>query len=366
MKILHLSSEKTWRGGEQQIAYLVEHQIATGEDVMVLCRRNSAFEKYCLENDIPFESLAFANNFDLSTANGLRKLQKKLNFDIIHIHSSRSHSIAVIAANMGLRANLILSRRVDFANSGSALSNYKYNYSQIKRIICVSKKVKEIIGQTIKDQSKLCVVYDGVDLKRFEDNTNSNILHRDYGLSDQIKIIANISALADHKDYITFVDTVGVFTKKYDLPVKFFIIGEGECRQEIEDHITKTKTGKHIIMTGFRDDIREIFKEIDVFLMTSKEEGLGSTLLDAFSNQVPVVATAGGGIPEVIHHKETGLLAPIKSPDTLADLVYEALTNKELKEKITIGATDVLNRLFTKEFMAQETMKHYKSVLSET
>lgn len=366
MKILHLSSEKTWRGGEQQIAYLVDEQIASGEDVMVLCRRNSVFEKYCLDNDIPFESLGFVNNFDLSTAYGLRKLQKKLHFDIIHIHSSRSHSIAIIASNLGMKANLILSRRVDFESSGNPLSNYKYNHSQIKKVVCVSEKVREIIGTTIKDKNKLCVVYDGIDPQRFKGNQNNHILHNDYELSDETKIIANISALADHKDYITFVDTVSVFVRKYDIPAKFFIIGEGECRKEIEEHIILTKTSDNIIMTGFRDDIRDIFKEIDVFLMTSKEEGLGSTVLDAFANRIPVVATAGGGIPEVVIHEKTGLLAPIKSPEILADYIYQMLSNEDIKRSVVENAERSLYQNFTKKVMACKTMEWYKSILPET
>lgn len=366
MKILHLSSEKTWRGGEQQIAYLIEEQIASGEEVVVACRKDSEFEKYCQERQVNYYTFGFANSFDLSTANGIKKLQKKHGFDIIHLHSSRSHSIAILSTKIGLKANLVLSRRVDFPSSGNVLSNHKYNHPQIKKIICVSEKVKEIIGSTIQDKSKLCVVYDGIDLERFAGNKNNHILHKEFKLEDKIKIIANISALADHKDYITFVNTAAAFKRKFDVPVKFFIIGEGECRQEIENRIKSTNTSDLVIMTGFRNDIREIFKEIDIFLMTSKEEGLGSTVLDAFANEVPVIATAGGGIPEVVKHEETGLLAPVKSPELLSDYIIRLLSDDDLKTALTEQAHTVLLKKFTKTVMAKETMECYKSVLSAT
>lgn len=366
MKILHLSSEKSWRGGEQQIAYLIEAQVASGEEVVVACRKNSEFEKYCRKQQVKHYTFGFANSFDLSTASGIKKLQKQYKFDIIHIHSSRSHSIAILSTKIGLKANLILSRRVDFPSSGNILSNHKYNHSQIKKIICVSEKVKEIIGATIQDKSKLCVVYDGIDLERFEGNQNSHILHEEFELGDETKIIANISALADHKDYITFVDTAAAFVRKSNTQVKFFIIGEGECRVEIENHIKSTNTGDLIFLTGFRNDIREIFKEIDVFLMTSKEEGLGSTVLDAFANEVPVVATAGGGIPEVVKHEKTGLLAPVKSPELLSDYIVRILSDEKLKTTLTRQAKEVLLKKFTKTVMAMETMKCYKTVLSAT
>ncbi|CAG5083397.1 glycosyltransferase family 4 protein [Parvicella tangerina] len=366
MKILHLSSEKTWRGGEQQIAYLIQEQMLAGESVMVACKRDSVFEKYCMDNRIPYQALSFSNSFDMATATGIKKLHKAHHFDIIHLHSSRSHSLAILATKFGLKANLILSRRVDFPSSGNALSNYKYNHPQIKKIICVSEKVKEIIGQTIRDKNKLCVVYDGIDLKRFEGSEKRNILHEEFGLSPETKIVANISALAGHKDYITFVNTVAAFKKKHDLPVKFFIIGEGDQRTSIEEHINATKTSGVIIMTGFRDDVPDIFPEIDVFLMTSKEEGLGSTNLDAFANRIPVVATAGGGIPEVVKHEKTGLLAPVQASEILAEHLFRMLTDNELQTKVTQNAYKVLNESFTKEVMAKKTMEWYKSVISET
>lgn len=366
MKILHLSSEKTWRGGEQQIAYLVEEQIATGHDVSVACRKDSVFEKHCIDSQVKHHSFAFANNFDLGTAKALKKLQKQDQFDIIHIHSSRSHSIVIIATKLGLKGNLILSRRVDFPSSGNLLSNHKYNHPQIKKIICVSDKVKSIIGTTIQDKDKLCVVYDGIDLKRFEGNANNEILQKEFNLSAETKIIANISALADHKDYITFVNTVKHFIDSTDIPAKFFIIGEGECREEIEQHILQTGTSEHIVMTGFRNDIKEIFQEIDVFLMTSKEEGLGSTVLDAFANKIPVVATAGGGIPEVVKHEKTGLLAPVKDSEKLSTYVHRILNDQSLSQKVTHEAYQILLQKFTKEVMAMETEQWYKAVLSKT
>ncbi len=364
MKVLHLSSEKTWRGGEQQIAYLVEEQMRAGIEVVVACRAKSVFEQHCQKNNIPFHAFGFANSFDVSTARGLVKLQKKYRFDIIHIHSSRSHSIAILATKFGLRTNLILSRRVDFPSSGNALSNHKYNHRQIKKIICVSEKVKTIIGATVKDKEKLCVVYDGIDLERFEGTQNSHILHGEFNISADTKIVANISALADHKDYITFVNTAKVFIQQHEIPVKFFIIGEGECREEIEQRIEELDLQDHIIMTGFRNDIDAIFKEIDVFLMTSKEEGLGSTVLDAFANRVPVVATAGGGIPEVVQHEKTGLLCPIQAPEELAESLFRMLSDEALRATVTSNAMTILHQKFTKEVMAQQTLEWYKAVLA--
>ena len=360
MKILHLSSEKTWRGGEQQIAYLIEELDKHGVENFVACRKNSAFEKHCIKNNIDHISIPFANNFDISTAWQIKTFANYAEIDIIHMHSSRSHTMAVMATVLGSKAKMILSRRVDFPSSGNWLSKYKYNHPRIKKVLCVSEKIKEIISPIIKDKSKLEVVYSGIDLKRFAGKTNTNILHKEFGLDADTKIIANISALAPHKDYFTFVETVEEFKKISTEKVKFFAIGEGNCRTEIENYIKQKGLENNIILTGFRNDVADIFPELDVFLITSEEEGLGTTVLDAFANKIPVVATTGGGIPEMVKHNKTGLLYSIKTPKELAKGVKEVLENSTEAKKRTENAYQLLTEKFTKEQTAKQTLEVYK------
>ena len=99
--------------------------------------------------------------------------------------------------------------------------------------------------------------------------------------------------------------------------------------------------------------------------MTSETEGLGSTLLDAFACRVPVVATAAGGIPEIIHHKKTGLLAPVADAQTLARNVQELIQDTALRERIVNQAYASLSK-FSKENMALKTLEIYRQVLGES
>ena len=72
MKVLHLSSEKTWRGGEQQIAYLIEELDKLGVENFVTCRKNSVFEKHCIDNLIEHITLPFRNSYELGSANQIK------------------------------------------------------------------------------------------------------------------------------------------------------------------------------------------------------------------------------------------------------------------------------------------------------
>jgi glycosyltransferase involved in cell wall biosynthesis len=364
--VLHFSSEQGWRGGEQQIAYLIDELKGLNVKSFVACRAGSEFEKHCKKNSIEFISLPFKSSYELGTALQIKKICKYIGVDILHMHSSRGHSIGVISSLLGNKSKLVLSRRVDFPVKNNLFSRWKYNFSKIERIICVSDKIKDIITPFITKASKIRVSHSGIDMKRFSHTVNTNILHNAYGLDSKTKIVANISALAEHKDYFTFIDAVEEFKKLGNHHVKFFIIGEGELRFKIESYIFDRHLEDDIILTGFRKDIPDILPEIDVFLMTSKEEGLGTTVLDAFANKVPVVATAGGGIPEMVIHEKTGLLYAIKDAKGLAQGVDSILSDSALSKTLTDGAYARLQDNFTKEKMAHKTYDIYQEVLALT
>src|ERR1700761_781454 len=98
MNILHLSSEKTWRGGEQQIAYLIEDLAKKGITSVVAARKNSAFEAWCKKQKVQCYSLPFSGDFNVTSAQLIKRICHWEKIDIVHAHSSRSHALAVGAA----------------------------------------------------------------------------------------------------------------------------------------------------------------------------------------------------------------------------------------------------------------------------
>ena len=264
MKVLHLSSEKSWRGGEQQMAYLIEELRHSGVQSQVAVRRNSAFEKWCREHDIPCFPLGFKNDFDFLSALSLMKYCRQENFDLIHLHSSRSHGIAVLAAALGNRIPLVLSRRVDFAPKGNLLTRWKYNHPAIKKVICVSEKIKEIISVSSVSPEKCVTVYDGIDLNRFAGRGQRGKLRNELGIAPDVKLIGNIAAIAPHKDYFTFLKTVKILSQKTN--TKFVISGDGPLRSNIESEIDAMDLRKEVFLLGFRNDLENVFADLDVLL----------------------------------------------------------------------------------------------------
>ena len=363
MKILHLSSEKTWRGGEQQIAYLIEELQAAGIRNFVLVRQDSAFHAYCEQQGLPFLAVPFAKQFDFKTALKLKQYCREQNIDLVHAHSSHSHAISIWAAVLGNRVPVILSRRVDFPVSQNLLSRFKYQHKIIRKVICVSEKVREIVIPALRSPELAVTVYDGIDLNRFATSRNTGKLHAEFNLPPDLPLIGNVSALADQKDYFTFVNTAEHLLHQ-GLKAHFFIIGDGPMRGEIEDFVKQKELAAHITFTGFRNDVPDIMPELDAFLITSKTEGLGTTILDAFACRVPVVATKGGGIPEIVKEGKTGLLAEVADYKQLALNVNRILEDKALAGFLSGNAYQLLQD-FRKENTARRTLEIYRSVLAE-
>lgn len=330
---------------------------------IVATSKKSEVEAFCKKHNLPVYPKKISSSLDLGFARHIARLAKEHQIQIVHTHDSHAHTFAVLAAQLfGLKASIVVSRRVDFAISKSLLSRYKYNHASIKKILCVSKTVADVLRPSIKNPEVMSVVYSGVDLGKFPSNSPGT-LRKQYKIKPGTHLVGNVAAIADHKDYFTFVDTVEHLVNK-DLNAHFFIIGDGPQRNEIEAYIQKKNLVGHITLTGFRTDIVDILPELDVFLFTSKTEGLGTSLLDAFCAKVPVVATKAGGASEIVIHRQTGLACEVKEHNCLAEQVWRVIKDGELRHELVKNAYE-LAKAFSKENMAKQTLKHYEEICNK-
>ena len=361
MRVLHLVSEKTWRGGEQQVAYLIaqlqQHQVES----YVACRRGSAFEAHCKQFDIPHLSLSFSKLALFGDARKLKAYINRHHIQLVHMHSSLAHSLGVLAHVLGARADLVLSRRVEFSIGRNPFSTFKYNYRGIKRILCVSDSVRRQMAASIHDGSKCVTVYSGIDLEKAAASPARDFLRSTYQVPQGVRLIGNISALDRHKDYFTFLETAKLL-KERGIKARYFAIGSGPLEAALKEQAVKLGLRDDVVFTGFLKNAKEVLPELDVFLFTTVKEGIGSTILDAFANRVPVVATSTGGIPEIVLHEKTGLLAPVREAAALADHVQRVLADPQLRDRLTEQAYKLV-LTFTQEQTAIRTLAVYKEVL---
>ncbi|MGB3617001.1 MAG: glycosyltransferase family 4 protein [Catalinimonas sp.] len=360
MRVLHLSSERSWRGGEQQMSYLIAESRRRGMRTWVACRAGSRFAEHCRREGVPHVELPFRHAFDLRTALGIKGMCAAHGIELVHVHSGKSHGIAVLAAELGNAPPIILSRRVDFPVRRNRLTRWKWNHRRVEKIICVSAAIERIVRAGVRRPERCVTVHSGVNPARCRPPVG--YLRKRFDLAPDVPLVGNTSALAEHKDYPTFVETAArVLRERPD--VRFCIVGEGAERAAIETRVREQGLADRVLLTGFLDNVPEVLPELDVFLITSRTEGLGTSVLDAFACRVPVVATAAGGIPEMVTHERTGLLAPVGNADALSDAVLRLLDDVDLRTDLVERAERRLRASFTHEATARRTLDVYREVL---
>ncbi len=370
LRILHLSAARTWRGGEQQLAYLAAELRSAGIRQWICCVEGSMMEAFCKREG--FEFFSYRKGFPFNPLAGwlVKKICEKNSVNLLHTHDSHAHTFAMLSVLLGNRTPLVVHRRVDFPIGGNFFSTWKYNHPLVKKIICTSHGIRQVTAPGIRDSSKLAVVHSGIDFARFGlsknglpigEATPKNRLREEFNTLPGQLIIANVAAIAPHKDYFTFVKTAEILLKN-GLNAHFFLIGEdGGAEAAIRSFIREKDLEKHFTLTGFRPDVPQLLPGVDLLLFTSKTEGIGGATLEAFACRVPVVATAAGGVPEVVEDGVTGLLAPAGDAAALASCVMRMTGDEILRKRLIANAFEKV-KYFTKEKTAAGVRAIYGSL----
>jgi glycosyltransferase involved in cell wall biosynthesis len=357
---LHIDTARTWRGGQNQVLVTVLGLRALGHRTALVAHPSGELRRRA-EEGLDFFPLAPRTEMDLSAAWRLSRLLKQLRPDVVHAHDPHGVAMAAIALSMSTlptQPRLIASRRVDFHLRGSALSRWKYR--QVDCFICASEAIRTmLVGDGIATR-RTVTVHEGIDLARVKAAPPAE-LHKELWLPHHAPLVGNVAALVPHKGQRHLIEAAALVVRKVP-DARFVIAGEGELRPALERQIKEHRLEKHVLLAGFRPDVLSLHKAFDVFVMSSITEGLGTSLLDAMAAAKPIVATATGGIPEVVVDGVTGILVPPRDDASMAAAIVQLLKDAALRQQMGYAGLARARDLFSSERMLKETLKVYKRV----
>jgi len=361
LKIVHVSSPFSWRGGEQQLSYLHAGLLyQTGVETIVFCPTGSELSKRLNPHQVRMYSKK--SGFDLGAARSLARICAHENISAVHAHDAHAHTTSVLAATVfGMKQPIVVSRRVDFPLKNKWFTRFKYNHKSVKHIICVSDCIANIVKPAIvKTHIQVSTVHSCADTSRFK-NVEQIDFKAELGVPADSVLVANVAALADHKDQFTFLRTAQLLAQR-DSRYQFVIVGNGELKKELKEYSVKLGLTNRVHFAGFRSDLPQIYHSFDCFLFTSNMEGLGTSILDAFANEIPVVATNAGGIPEMVINEETGMLCNVGDDNQLSAAVEHVVKDRTLREKLVRNASKKLNE-FSPEYLVSATLDIYRNIV---
>ncbi len=320
---LHVDTARTWRGGQYQALLTVLGLRRRGERAALVAQpRGELFRRAAEAGDL--YPLAPRGDLDPAAAWKLRRLVRDLAPDVIHGHDAHAVAVASLARLLaGRQATppLVASRRVDFHVRGNAFSRWKYR--QVDRFICASEAIRDMLAGDGVPPERTTVVREGVDIERIE-RAPALDLHAEFDLPPGCPIAGNVAALVPHKGQRHLVDAAARLVRVVP-DARVLIVGAGELEGALARQIRRLRLDGSVILTGFRNDVPSVLKGLDLFVMSSVTEGLGTSVLDAMAAGLAVVGTRAGGIPESVVDGGTGLLAPPGDAPALARAIADLL-----------------------------------------
>ena len=358
---LHVDTARTWRGGQAQVLMTVLGLRERGHRAALVAHPEGVLWQRASEGHdlIP---VAASGELDLGAAWRLSRVIKQLGPEVLHAHDSHAVAMAASAVSMASpspRPPLVMSRRVDFHVRRNALSRWKYN--QVDCFVCASAAIRKMIVDDGVPPDRAVVVHDGVDVG-FVDKTPAASIHEAFWLPHHAPLVANVAAMVPHKGQRHLVEAAAIVVRQIP-DARFVIFGEGELRESIERQIRGHNLEKHVLLAGFRPNVLSLCKTMDLFVMSSVTEGLGSALLDAMACRKAVVGTTAGGIPEAVVDGETGLLVPPRDHQALAEAIVRMLRDDALRSRFGEAGRRRVEEHFSADRMVSGVLGVYERVL---
>lgn len=358
LTVLHVDTERGWRGGERQALWLAATLQRGGHRSIVAARDGEPLAIRARECALEVVHCAPFSEFDPVAVWRLRRVIRKRGVQIVHAHTGHAVGLAALAA-AGTQARIVVTRRVDFmlrANAGT-----RWKYGRAHAIIAISRAVATALEASGIARERIEIIPSGVDLTRtFEPASHATL--RGLGVPDGAPLVVQVSQLVGHKDPVTFVRAVAAARARVPA-LRALLIGEGALRPQVEAAITECGVGDVLRLTGYRRDADALLAAADVATLSSQEEGLGTVLLDAMSMGTPTVATAAGGIPEIIVDEVSGLLAAVHDGAQLGEAIARVLTDGALAARLSSGGRARALE-FSIERTAERTLAVFRRVLA--
>jgi len=348
LKILHIDTERTWRGGEQQVLYLLRGLRERGHDSTVICQPASPLAERAGAEGIHVKEVAMKGGLDPFAVFEISRAYRQ-GYQICHMHTSNAHSLGYYASLLAKGPKLAVSRRVSFPLKGFL---GKLKYTGADRIIAVSAEIKKGLVKKGIDEEKVAVVHSAIDLKRFDK----------YEGEPEKPVVGIFAHLAEHKGHKYFFDA-GLKISK-DFPhVSFIVAGDGEERGNLEKYVESLGIEGKVDFRGFSKEVPSLLKECTITVLSSiSGEGSPGVLKESMAAGVPVITTDVGGSAEVVENGRSGIVVPPADSEALAKGMEKLLGHKSFREAMRRGGLERV-KAFSAENMVDKTEALYREIL---
>ena len=350
LRILHLDSGASWRGGQRQVLLLALGLRESGHEQFLIGAPGSPLVEKARAAGLAVAAIPMAADWDVRAARRIRARMRAWGVDLVHAHDARSHALAMIALLGRNEMPLVVTRRVPFAPRSVRV---KYGH-RVSRFIAISRAVKDAMVAGGIDSSRISVVHSGIASRP------ASVIPRDWRAElswDQDTVIAGIVGAMTAEKGVDLLASIGTAMPAASRKRTRVILLGGTPAALNE------AGGLVVHSAGFVEDIDPAIKGLDVLWHPSKAEGLGTSVIDAMSLGVPPLAFATGGLPEVIENDASGILVPSGDVAAFAAAAARLADDARLRQSLGERAAERA-KTFDAAEMTKGTEAVYNDLLS--
>lgn len=317
-----------------------------------ISKLHDEFTKYCKQIFV----LKTLHKHDPRHYSQLKKILSRHKFDLIHLHlwNPGSCRYAFFAAS-AIKLPIITTEHDPFELGGMKRLIKKNCLTKTARTITISKDNFGLLDEFyVVPKERLELVHNGIEIDSFLDNHDKADLPVQKG-AIVITCIAELHHRKGHRYLLSAFRKLQAHVPQLHL----ILVGTGPADRELRDQYSQVP---HVHFLGWREDIPQILKASDIFVLPSLKEAFGQVILEAMASGVITVATNNGGIVDIIKDGVTGYLIPPASSQAIADKITIILKNHDQKRDIERAALISIKTNFTAEKMADKTLAVYEKV----
>lgn len=362
IRTLHVETGMHSLGGPAQVVYLMTGLRDRGHEAILVCPKGSSVSRHAAAAGLDVITVPLRTDLDLSFVLRLLRIIKRVKPDIVHLHSRRGADImGGIAARLAHVPAVVLSRRIDNPVRRGLISYLKYG-PLCDRIIAVSNGVAKALIKGGVDTAKITRVHSVADAKKYQKKGSEEKVRAEFGLDEDTNVIAVISQLIERKGHRFLFQGAPKILESFP-KTAFLILGEGRLENDLRKLAASLGIEDKVIFAGFRNNIGELLSIVTVLVHPATMEGFANCALQAMAAEVPVVATAVGGMPESVQDGVNGILVPPRDVDALADAVTRLLGAPELRRTMGEAGRRMVEKQFSVDGMVEGVLAVYRDAL---
>lgn len=364
MRVLQVSSAKTFGGGERHFVDLSRELTARGHEVFVALRPTNEWQDRL--EFIPRENflhVSIRNSFGMFSAKRIGRFIEEKGIDVVHAHVARDYLAASIAVRTSKRARLVLTRHVVFPMKPF----HRFALRNVDAAIAVSPPVRTQL-EKIFPAGKVHIIPNGIDFIDLasDDKAKKAAEFREFhSIPNDVPLVVTLGELIPLKGQRDFVLAANELLK--NIPETHFVIAgkdnslDQRFRRELKRLVRVFGHEQNFIWLDWLDDISPLMAAADVFVSPSHSESFGLAMLDAMAYGTPVIATQTDGAKELIADKTA--LVPIKDPLALSEKLASYLARPDILDALADEQMRNARERYGLERMIDQTVGLYEMVL---